>query len=65
MDKRLLLLKDSLKISGWVYDDPELNIFEFIRADNERAARIYFKDLITNELGRTAYKAKYVRRYEE
>ena len=62
MDKRLLLLKDNLKVSGWVYDDNKLNIHEFIRADNERAARIYFKDLIFNDYGRKAYNAKNVHR---
>ena len=64
--------KQKLKLSiaqtksiGWVYDDEKLGIHEFITADNERAARIYFKDLVFNKFGRLAYKSKNVKRYSE
>ena len=36
-----------------------------IIADNERAARIYFKDLVFNNFGRLAYNPKNVKRYSE
>lgn len=63
-EKILSRLASTLKTSGWVYEDNKLNIHEFIIAENERAARIYFKDLIFNNFGRTTYKAKNVYKYE-
>lgn len=58
-------LIDDIKTYGWVYVDPKLNVNEFIMANNEKAARTYFKDLIFNNFGRTAYNAKNVHRYSE
>ena len=43
----------------------QLNIHEFIIADNEKAARIYFKDLVFNDFGRLAYDSKKVKKYNE
>lgn len=58
-------LANDIKNYGWTYDDQKLNIHEFIIANNEKAARTYFKDLIFNNYGRTAYNAKNVHRYSE
>ena len=63
--QKLQQLAEQAKSSGWVYDDEKLNIHEFIIADNERAARIYFKDLVFNNFGRLAYNPKNVKRYSE
>ena len=63
--QKLKLLTAQIKSRGWVYDDEKLGIHEFIMADNERAARIYFKDLVFNKFGRLAYKSKNVKRYSE
>ena len=60
--QKLQQLAEQAKSSGWVYDDEKLNIHEFIIADNERAARIYFKDLVFNNFGRLAYNPKNVKR---
>ena len=63
--QKLQQLAEQAKSSGWVYGDEKLNIHEFIIADNERAARIYFKDLVFNNFGRLAYNPKNVKRYSE
>ena len=63
--QKLQQLTEQAKSSGWVYDDEKLNIHEFIIADNEKAARIYFKDLVFNNFGRLAYNPKNVKRYSE
>lgn len=63
--QKLKLLTAQIKSRGWVYDDEKLGIHEFIMADNERAARIYFKDLVFNNFGRLAYNPKNVKRYSE
>ena len=62
MDK-LIALSNEMKHRGWTYDDSKLNIHEFVMADNEKAARTYFKDLIFYSFGRTTYKAKNVHKY--
>lgn len=56
-------IKELFKERGWTYDDPKLNAHEFIMSNSERAARIYFKDLIFNNYGRTAYNAKNVHKW--
>ena len=56
-------LMNDIKNNGWVYDDNKLNIHEFVMADNERAARSYFKDLIFNKFGRLTYNSKNVSKY--
>lgn len=63
--QKLQQLAEQAKSSGWVYDDEKLGIHEFIIADNERAARIYFKDLVFNGFGRLAYDSKKVKKYNE
>lgn len=63
--QKLQQLTEQAKSSGWVYDDEKLNIHEFIIADNEKAARIYFKDLVFNDFGRLAYDSKKVKKYNE
>ena len=63
--QKLQQLAEQAKSSGWVYDDEKLNIHEFIIADNERAARIYFKDLVFNDFGRLAYDSKKVKKYND
>ena len=63
--QKLQQLTEQAKSSGLVYDDEKLNIHEFIIADNEKAARIYFKDLVFNDFGRLAYGSKKVKKYNE
>ena len=63
--QKLQQLTEQAKSSGWVYDDEKLNIHEFIIADNEKVARIYFKDLVFNDFGRLAYDSKKVKKYNE
>ncbi len=57
------MFRQVAETNGWVYNDPKLNIHEFIIADNEKAARSYFKDLVFNNFGRLAYNPKNVSRY--
>lgn len=63
--QKLQQLAEQAKSSGWVYDDEKLNIHEFIMANNEKAARVYFKDLVFNDFGRLAYDSKKVKKYNE